>query len=138
MHELSLCKAIADTAMDHADGRTINRISLQIGHFRQVVPETLQSCWDMRSGDGPLAGCVLDVDYVPATIDCRDCAETTRLDEPMLRCGSCASTDVVLTSGDEFLILSIDVGPEVSGPDLDQRPESAPDAEPEPEPEEAR
>ncbi len=125
MHELSLCKAIADTATDHAGGRTITRISLQIGHFRQVVPETLQNCWDMRSGDGPLAGCVLDVDSVTATIDCRECAETTRLDEPMLRCGSCGSTDVVLTSGDEFLILSIDVGPEVSGHDPETEPEEA-------------
>lgn len=116
MHELSLCKAIADTATDHAGGRPIERISLQIGHFRQVVPETLQSCWRMRSTDGPLADCILDVDYVPATIDCGDCAETTRLDEPMLRCGSCGSTDVALTSGDEFLILSIDVGPHPTEP----------------------
>lgn len=112
MHELSLCKAIADTAIGHAGGRTVERISLQIGHLRQVVPETLQSCWQMRSANGPMSDCVLDVDYVPATIDCRACSETTRLDQPMLRCGACDSTDVVLTSGDEFLILSIDVGPE--------------------------
>jgi hydrogenase nickel incorporation protein HypA/HybF len=125
VHELSLCKAIADTATDHAGGRTIERISLQIGHFRQVVPETLQNCWDMRQSDGPLADCVLDVDYVPATIDCAECSETTRLDEPILRCRSCGSTDVVLTSGDEFLILSIDVGPELSGPESEPDPEEA-------------
>ena len=111
MHELSHCQAIADTATDPAGGRPVERISLQIGHFRQVVPETLQYCWGLRSADGPLAGCVLDVDYVPATVDCRDCSETTRLDHPVLRCGGCGSTDVILSTGDEFLILSIDVGP---------------------------
>ena len=112
MHELSLCQAIAETALDHAEGRAVTRISLQVGHFRQVVPETLQSCWQMRRADGPMANCVLDVDYVPATVDCHDCSETTRLEEPLLRCDDCVSTDVVLMSGDEFLILSIDVGPE--------------------------
>lgn len=109
MHELSLCKSIADAALEHADGREVKRISLQIGHLRQVVPETLQWCWQRHCADGPMADCALDVDYVPATVECDDCSETTRLDEPILRCGGCGGTDVVLTSGDEFLVISIDV-----------------------------
>lgn len=109
MHELSLCKAIADTAVDHAGGRPVERIQLRIGHFRQVVPETLQYCWQMRSETTDLAGCVLDVDYVPARVECKACDATTELDLPVLRCGTCDSTDVTMTSGDEFLIVSIDV-----------------------------
>ncbi len=109
MHELSLCQAIADTAVANADGRDVERIRLRIGHFRQVVPETLQSCWRMRRSDGPLARCELDVEYVPATIECRTCGSTTTLDQPLLRCGACDGTDVALVSGDEFLIVSIDV-----------------------------
>ena len=42
MHELSLCMAIARTATDHANGRPVDRVFVRIGHFRQVVPDTLQ------------------------------------------------------------------------------------------------
>jgi hydrogenase nickel incorporation protein HypA/HybF len=119
MHELSLCKAIADTAVDHAEGRPVERIRLRIGHFRQVVPETLQSCWRMRVPDGPLAGCSLDVDYVPAVIRCDSCGANTELDQPIMRCEACDGTDVTMISGDEFLIESIDISgaPQPSTPE---------------------
>ena len=109
MHELSLCAAIADTATDYANGQPVERISLRIGHFRQVVPETLQYCWSMRSADTAFADCELVVDYVPATIVCGDCGGTTELEHPVLRCGSCDSTTVTLMTGEEFLIESIDI-----------------------------
>lgn len=109
MHELSLCRAIADTAMEHANGRPIERIRLQIGHFRQVVPDTLQFCWQMRTENTQLAGCVLEVDHIAAIVRCDSCGATTELEHPVLRCGSCDSASVTMTSGEEFLIESIDV-----------------------------
>ncbi|MEM9610427.1 MAG: hydrogenase maturation nickel metallochaperone HypA [Actinomycetota bacterium] len=112
MHELSLCRAIADTALANADGRDVLRIRLRIGHFRQVVPETLDSCWRMLRPDGPLARCELDIEDVPAMIECRLCGSTTTLDQPLLRCRACNSTEVILLTGDEFLVVSIDVAPE--------------------------
>jgi len=109
MHELSLCSAIADTAIDHANGQEIERISLRIGHLRQIVPETLQFCWNMRTETGQLAGCQLDVEYIAATIECHDCQHVTTLQHPILRCAECASTSVTLLTGEEFLIESIDI-----------------------------
>lgn len=116
VHELSLCRAVADTATDHAAGRRIERIRLRIGYFRQVVPETLLYCWGMRTSETDLAGCVLDIEHIPAVIECGSCAASTVLEDPVLRCGTCASTDVTMTSGDEFLIESIDVASPSSTP----------------------
>lgn len=112
MHELSLCRAIADTVIEHADGRAVQRVRVRIGHFRQVVPGTLQHCWDMRVGGGVLDGAVLDVEHVPAVIACRTCRALTTLDVPAMRCASCGGLDVELLSGEEFLIESIDVASE--------------------------
>ena len=109
MHELSICGAIADIAADHANGRQVRRIELRIGHLRQVVPETLQWCWDAHTRDGPFEGCALAVDHVPAVLGCAACGEETVLAGPVLRCGACHGTDARLMSGDEFLIVSIDV-----------------------------
>jgi hydrogenase nickel incorporation protein HypA/HybF len=112
MHELSLCRAIADMATEHAKGRAIERIQLRVGHFRQVVPETLRYCWDMRCEGTALEGCELVVDHVPATIECILCGAKTTLEHPVLRCGSCDSIDVLMTSGDEFLVESIAIAAE--------------------------
>lgn len=113
MHELSICGAIVDTVTEHAGGRPVNRVRLQIGHLRQVVPETLRFCWSARTEGTPFEGCELEIDHVPAVVTCNACKARTTLDDPVLRCGTCGSLDVALQSGEEFLIESIDV----DGPD---------------------
>ncbi len=109
MHELSICRAIAATVQDHADGRPVTCVRLRIGYFRQIVPDTLAYCWQLHTRDSDLEGCVLDVDYIPAVIQCHDCGARTELRHPVLRCGSCDSTSAELISGEEFLIESIDL-----------------------------
>ena len=113
MHELSICSAIADTARDHAGGRSVRAVKLQIGHFRQVVPETLNYCWGLHTKDTDLDACALVVDYIAAVAHCNTCDTDTTLDMPVLRCGRCNGVDVTLVSGEEFLIESIDVVEEV-------------------------
>lgn len=109
MHELSLCRAIVDTVTNRAAGRAVRSVHLSVGHFRQVVPDTLRFCWDLSVEHTDLAGCELVVDHIPALIICRDCGCQTTLDMPMLVCAGCDGTDVDLVSGEEFLIESIDV-----------------------------
>lgn len=109
MHELSLCGAIMDTVADHLDGRTVRRVNLTIGHFRQVVPETLQFCWEARTRGTDFEGCELRVDHVPASVLCRRCDSVTTLVHPILCCGTCESADVVLKTGEEFVIESVDL-----------------------------
>jgi len=109
MHELSLCRAIASTVAPHAAGRRLEAVRVRIGHFRQVVPDTLTHCWELQVSGTDLEGSRLVVEEIPASIECRDCGSTTMLELPVLRCGSCGSLATDLVSGEEFLIDSIDV-----------------------------
>ncbi|MDQ6838581.1 MAG: hydrogenase maturation nickel metallochaperone HypA [Actinomycetota bacterium] len=113
MHELALCEAIAETVARHADGRPVERVEVRIGHFRQVVPDSLQFSWELLTEGTDLAGCELVIDHVPAVITCGACGEQTTLDLPIMLCRSCESTDVTLISGEEFLIASINRAREV-------------------------
>ena len=108
MHELALCQAIVDTVNRHAEGQRVERVAVRIGHFRQVVPDSLQFSWELLNADTELAGCELVIDHVPAVVTCHACSQETRLDMPILLCGRCESSDVTLVSGEEFLIASID------------------------------
>lgn len=112
MHELSLCGAIIDTATAKARGRAVRRIDVRIGHLRQVVPETLQFCWTMRTEGTAFAGCELAITHVPARVVCRDCAATTVLEHPVLRCDTCGETAVDLVAGEELLVVSMELAPD--------------------------
>jgi hydrogenase nickel incorporation protein HypA/HybF len=109
VHELSICRSIADVVERHAAGRPVKAVHVQVGHFRQVVPATLTYCWEITVADGALAGSQLDVDHVPARMRCRACDVVTELTVPVLRCQQCDGVDTELLSGEELMVTSFDV-----------------------------
>jgi hydrogenase nickel incorporation protein HypA/HybF len=109
MHELSVCDAIVGTTLQRAEGKRVTQVTVRIGHLRQVVPDALQFGWEVLTEGTDLKGCELSIEHVPATVRCRMCAAETTLDMPILMCGTCQSFDVTLLSGEEFLIVSMDV-----------------------------
>ena len=110
MHELSLCRSIHDIVDRVRDGRQVSTVNVRVGQLRQVVPDTLASCWGLVSADGPLAGSQLVVDHAPVVLGCRGCGENTTLaDALVLACGSCGSTSVDLVGGEELLVTSVDL-----------------------------
>jgi hydrogenase nickel incorporation protein HypA/HybF len=109
VHELSVCEAILGSVTTHADGRRVTQVNVRIGHLRQVVPDALLFGWEMLTEPTDLKGCELVVEQVPAVVRCSACAAETTLDMPILCCGSCGSFDVKLLSGEEFLIVSMDL-----------------------------
>jgi hydrogenase nickel incorporation protein HypA/HybF len=114
VHELSLAQAIVDTVCERAAvARDVRRVSVRVGHLRQVVPDSLLFSWDLLIEGTDLAGCALDIEHVPAVVRCRACGARTTLELPVLLCGRCASDDVELVSGEEFLLVSMDVAEQV-------------------------
>lgn len=109
MHELSICTAIAKIAHQAAAGRPVERVRVDIGHLRQVVPDTLRHSWEMVVFGTPLDSVPLDVREVAAVIECRACGMQTTLDDPIFRCSACGSTETFVVSGDELLVTSLDL-----------------------------
>jgi len=109
MHELALGQAIVDTTLRHASGRPVDSVTVRIGHLRQVVPESLEFSWEVLTDPTELHGCRLVIEQVPATVECKMCGAVTTLDMPILACGTCEGPDVTLLSGEEFLLVSMDL-----------------------------
>lgn len=109
VHELSIAEAIAHKVRERGAGRSISAVTIRVGHFRQVVPDALQFSWTMVTDGTDLEGCKLEIEQVPATVNCRDCDSTTTLDIPILVCGSCGGSDVTLLTGEEFVIVSLEI-----------------------------
>ncbi|MEO6702378.1 MAG: hydrogenase maturation nickel metallochaperone HypA [Jatrophihabitantaceae bacterium] len=110
MHELSLCGSIYQIVDRAAEGRSVTTVHLQIGQLRQIVPDTLRYCWTLVTEQTALAGSELEIDSVPLTINCRDCgANTTVEGYPILLCQACESASVAITTGEEFLLTSLEL-----------------------------
>jgi hydrogenase nickel incorporation protein HypA/HybF len=109
MHELSICRSMVDIVDRFAAGRPVDVVRLQVGQLRQIVPETLVYCWTLVNEGTAYAATALDVEQVPAAIECRACGHRTVLSQPVLVCSSCAGTDVRIVAGEQFLITSMDV-----------------------------
>ena len=110
MHELSLCGSIYEIVDRAAAGRAVSVIHLQIGQLRQIVPDTLKYCWTLVSDQTDLAGSELEVDSVPVTLLCSECsALTTLADEPLFLCDGCGGSHVSVTTGEEFMLTSLEL-----------------------------
>jgi hydrogenase nickel incorporation protein HypA/HybF len=108
VHELSICTSLASIVEQHADGRSVQRVHLNVGHLRQVVPDTLRYSWEVIVTDTPLAGSVLEINHIPAVLHCRDCDARTTIGVPVFRC-TCGSTAVDVVAGNELLVTSLDL-----------------------------
>jgi hydrogenase nickel incorporation protein HypA/HybF len=108
VHELSICTSLAAIVEQHAEGRRVERVHLDVGHLRQVVPDTLAYSWDVVVTDSPLAGSVLVINHIPAVLHCRDCDGRTTIDVAVFRC-SCGSTAVDVVAGNELLVTTLDL-----------------------------
>lgn len=109
MHELSICRSIARIAEQHADGRPIRTVHVQVGHLRQVVPDTLNYCWALVVEDTALDGTSLAIDHVPAELSCHECGHTTTIRHLILRCERCQSTNTKLVKGEELFVTSLEL-----------------------------
>lgn len=116
MHELSLCRSIF-AIVDRARGpRSVTSVQVQVGHLRQVVPETLVHCWQVVTDDTPLGGSVLEVDHIPIELRCTGCSATTSAPHRLvLTCGTCGSGDVAVTRGEELMVMSMQLRGEANG-----------------------
>lgn len=110
MHELSLCNSIHDIVDRAAAGRRVSTIHLQVGQLRQVVPETLRYCWSLVSEQTALTGSELRIEHVPVTLTCTDCGRITVIERTLvLLCANCSSGRVCVTTGEEFLLTSLEL-----------------------------
>ena len=110
VHELSICTSLASIVEQHAAGRAVERVLLDVGHLRQVVPETLRYSWEVVVTGTPLEGSVLAINHIPAVLECRTCGARTTIELPVFRC-PCGSTETDVTSGQELLVRSLELAP---------------------------
>jgi hydrogenase nickel incorporation protein HypA/HybF len=112
VHELAVAQRLLEIVEQEARpyaGARVRRIALRIGRLSAVVPDALRFAFDAITRGGIAEGAYLEIEEVPLSIRCRQCAEVFQMDDPFMICPQCGGIDVELVSGRELEIRSMEI-----------------------------
>ena len=109
MHELSLIQGVVEICGQHADGRRVLEVTLEIGALSGVVPESMEFCFEAAAKDTLLEGAKLIIVRVPATGFCSICGIVSTMATYFDPCPCCSAPVLDLRSGDEMRVKDLEV-----------------------------
>ncbi|BBY78999.1 hydrogenase nickel incorporation protein HypA [Mycolicibacterium pulveris] len=108
MHEMAITQSVVDAVCEHAAGRRVHSVRLEVGALCAVVPDAMQFCFELATEGTVADGARLDLDVQPGSARCRTCGENFVLPDLILLC-PCGSADVEVVAGRDLKILSMEV-----------------------------
>ncbi|HEV7419649.1 MAG TPA: hydrogenase maturation nickel metallochaperone HypA [Mycobacterium sp.] len=108
MHEMALTQSVVEAVCEHAAGRRVSSVRLEIGALCAVVPDAMTFCFELATEDTVAAGARLDLDVTPGIARCRSCDAEFELRDLFLLC-PCGSADIEVLAGRDLRILSMEV-----------------------------
>ncbi len=109
MHEMSITQGIIELCLDHAGGRRISSLDIEIGELSSVVPEAIEFCFEACSRETLLEGARLNIIRTQGMGQCLDCHQETPLTELYDSCAECGSNRVEILTGEELRVRVIEV-----------------------------
>ncbi len=108
MHEMAITQSVVDAVCEHAAGRRVHRVTLEVGALCAVVPDAMEFCFGLATEGTVADGATLDVALRPGVAHCRTCAADFVWADLILRC-PCGRADGEVRSGRDLRILSMEV-----------------------------
>lgn len=113
MHETTIAKAILDRICDRLTGlqktSNANAVSVRIGEFRNVDPDSLSFAFDsLKQNYQACRTCALNLELIEARALCKDARHEYRASaDNAYRCPDCNSVIGAMVSGKELDITKI-------------------------------
>ncbi len=111
MHELKIIQdvfPIIENVAKENHLKSINKVFLQVGGLRQVVPEFLQFAFATVAKDTIAAGAELIIELIPITARCKNCQKQFTVGENIYVCPHCDSSDLEILTGKEIVLAGVD------------------------------
>lgn len=110
MHELSvvasLFEILEEKAREQGAGRILG-VTLRVGKLSGVVPECLQTAFDIYKKKTIASDASLEIEEVPLRVKCRGCGAETETEDYVFICPECSLSDLDILDGTELLLLKI-------------------------------
>lgn len=106
--ELAIARSVVEHVARAARGRTVRRITLEIGDLSGVVPETVSSCFPEIARGTAAAAAQLDIRRIAGRGYCERCEREFPLTDLSAAC-PCGSARTHTVAGQELILKSIDI-----------------------------
>lgn len=107
MHELSIVANLFEILEEKAEetkAKKIVLVQLQVGALSGVVPEFLETAFDIYKKDTIASEAKLIIVEVPLKVRCQKCHEEMIKNDYVFICDKCGSTELETLSGTELLL----------------------------------
>jgi hydrogenase nickel incorporation protein HypA/HybF len=112
MHELSIVANLFEILDEQAKKKKAKKIifvKLRVGKLSGVVPECLETAFDVYKKETIAEEARLEMEEVPLRVKCRRCGAETVKDDFIFICSSCGSRELKTLSGTELLLEKIEM-----------------------------
>jgi hydrogenase nickel incorporation protein HypA/HybF len=113
MHELSIVEALIEQVRRELQqagqpGR-VRRLELSIGRLSGVNCDSVRFAFGLLSPGTLVENAEVTIDEPKAACHCRVCNAKTEIDDLVVQCPRCGSTEVSIEGGRELLLQSIEI-----------------------------
>lgn len=108
MHELSLTRSIVALCSEHAGGRRVRRVTVEIGALSCVLPEAMHFCYDICTRSTALQGSTLEILRIDGRARCRRCNSELALQLHGSVC-ACGARDFDVLAGEELKVREMEL-----------------------------
>lgn len=108
MHELGITQNIVAIVTEHAQGKKVQRVLLEIGKLSAIMPDAIRFCFDVCTQGTILEGATLEIVELPGLARCCQCGLEVPLEKPFGNC-QCGSIHLDVIAGTELKIKEIEI-----------------------------
>jgi len=115
MHELSICQSLMNQVESIAlerNAQCVTSIILAIGPLSGVEADLLKNAYSIASAGTVAEQAELIIETLPIRVKCNQCGSETDASANKLVCKKCGDWRTTLVSGDELLLMSVELEPE--------------------------
>lgn len=112
MHELSVCLSLMQQIEDivrERDAMRVTKIVLDIGPLSGVEPELLRNAYPLAAAGTVAEQAELVMETADVVVRCSLCESETTVVPNKLLCGSCGDFRTRVISGDELILLRVEL-----------------------------
>ena len=112
MHEYPITQSIVritEEELEKSKAKKVLEIKIVVGELSGLVPDCIQSYFDILSKGTKVEGAILKIDKRKVNIKCKDCGFESPMDLSRSNCSSCGSLNLKLIGGKEYYIESMEV-----------------------------
>lgn len=114
MHELAVTQSLLELAIRHAGEAQADRITdlyVVIGELSSFVDDSIQFYWDIIVQGTLAEKSKLHIRRIAAELECLECKNRFPFNMESFFCPSCNSTNLKISTGEEFYLEAIEVEP---------------------------